>query len=60
MELYDFIEMAIDNYYSCYVWDTNKEENIFVGELADIPDELLNHEVVSWEMSDGKIGFNII
>ena len=26
---------------------------------CDIPDELLEHEITSWEISEGKIGFNI-
>ena len=58
MTLYDFIEMAIDNIYDCYAWD-NKEENVFEGKIYDIPDELLEYEITSWEISEGKIGFNI-
>ena len=59
MTLYDFIEMAIDNYYECYVWDNNKEENVFEGTIDDIPDGLLEHKITSWEIKNGKIGFNI-
>lgn len=59
MTLYDFIEMAVDNIYDCYVWDNNKEENIFEGKMYDIPDELLELEVTSCEISEGKIGFNV-
>lgn len=59
MNLYEFIEMAVDNYYPCYVWDNNKEKNIFEGELSDIPYELFEREVTSWEIDNGKIGFNI-
>ena len=33
MTLYDFIEMAVDNIYDCYVWDNNKEENVFEGKI---------------------------
>ena len=59
MTLQDFIEMAIEDYYDCYVWDNEKEEQVFCGELADIPDELLEQEFSSWEIYNGRIGFNI-
>ena len=55
----DFVEMAIDDYYSCYIWDNEKEEQVFCGELADIPEELLEQELSSWEIDNGRIGFNI-
>lgn len=57
--LQDFIDMAIDNYYDCYVWDNEKEEQVFCGELVDIPEELLEQEFSSWENDNGRIGFNI-
>ena len=57
--LQDFIDMAIDNYYDCYIWDNEKEEQVFCGELADIPDELLEQEFTSWEIDNGRIGLNI-
>ena len=57
--LQDFIEMAIDDCYSCYIWDNEKEEQVFCGEMVDIPDELLDQEFTSWEIDNGKIGFNI-
>lgn len=59
MTLYDFINMAIDNYYNCYIWDSKKGENVFEGEISGIPDELLEHEIASWEIKNDKIGFNI-
>ena len=59
MTLYDFIEMAVANHYECYVWDINKEEIVFEGILDDIPDELLECEIVSWEVANGRFGFNI-
>ena len=59
MTLQDFVEMAIDDSYSCYVWDNEKEEEVFSGELAEIPEELLYQEFSSWEMNEGIIGFNI-
>ena len=57
--LQDFIEMAISNDYICYIWDNEKEEQVFYGELADISDELLEQEFTSWEIDNGRIGFNI-
>lgn len=59
MTLQDFIDMAIENYYDCYVWDCVKEEKVFEGTLYDIPDELLECEFSSWEIDGGKIGLNI-
>ena len=55
----DFIDMAIDDCYSCYIWDNEKEEQVFCGELADIPEEFLEQEFSSWEIDNGRIGFNI-
>lgn len=55
----DFVEMAISDDYICYIWDSEKEEQVFCGELADIPDELLEQEFSSWEIDNGRIGFNI-
>ena len=57
--LQDFIEMAIDDCYSCYIWDNEKEEQVFCGEMVDIPEELLEQEITSWEIDNGRIGFNI-
>ena len=53
------VEMAISDDYICYIWDSEKEEQVFCGELADIPDELLEQEFSSWEIDNGRIGFNI-
>ena len=57
--LQDFVEMAIDDCYSCYIWDNEKEEQVFCGEMVDIPEELLEQEFTSWEIDNGRIGFNI-
>ena len=57
--LQEFIEMAIDDCYSCYIWDNEKEEEVFCGEMVDIPEELLEQEFTSWEIDSGRIGFNI-
>ena len=59
MTLQDFIDMAIDNYYDCYIWDNDNEEQVFCGELVDIPEEFLEQEFSSWEIDNGRIGLNI-
>ena len=59
MTLQDFVDMAIDDYYDCYVWDNDKEEEVFKGTIDDIPEELLEQEFSSWEIDNGIIGFNI-
>ena len=43
MTLQDLIEMAISDDYICYIWDNEKEEQVFS----------------SWEIDNGRIGFNI-
>lgn len=55
----EFVEMAIDNVYDCYVWDNEKEKNVFEGILSGIPDNLLEAEFSSWEIERNKIGLNI-
>lgn len=59
MTLQDFIEMAISDDYICYIWDNEKEEQVFFGELSEIPEDLLEAEFSSWEINNGRIGFNI-
>lgn len=59
MTLQDFIEMAIDDSYTCYVYDNEKEKEVFFGELAEIPEDLLEAEFSSWEIDSGIIGLNI-
>lgn len=44
MTLQDFAEMTIDDSYNCYIWDNEKEEQVFSGELSDIPEDLLEVE----------------
>lgn len=51
--------MALDNSYECYIWDNEQEENIYAGTLGEIPDDLLEAEVTSWELEGNKIGFNV-
>lgn len=55
----DFVEMAINDDYICYIWDNEKEKQVFSGELSDIPEELLDQDFSSWEIDNDRIGFNI-
>ena len=57
--LKDFIEMAITDDYICYIWDNEKEEQVFFGELAEMPEDLLESDFSSWEIDNGRIGLNI-
>lgn len=59
MTLQTFIEMAMETYYDCYIWDYEKQERVFEGTLDDIPEELLEREFSSFEIDGGKIGLNI-
>lgn len=55
----EFVEMAIDNVYDCYIWDCEKEENVFEGTLREIPEDLLEADFSSWEIEGNRIGLNI-
>ena len=57
--LYDFVNMAIEKYYDCHVWDAEKEEVVYRGSIDEIPEELLDMPFSSWEIEDGKIVLNI-
>lgn len=59
MNIQDFIEMSIDDIYNCYIWDNEKEEEIFSGMLCEIPEDLLEEDFTSWEIEGNAIGFNI-
>ena len=60
MEVRDFVELATDNIFECDIYDISTEEVIFSGILADIPDELLDCELCSWDTAtEEKITFNI-
>lgn len=59
MTLGEFVEMAIDNVYNCYVWDNKNGENVFEGTLLSIPDYLLESDFLSWEIEGNRIGLNI-
>ena len=60
MLLREYITMAVDDY-KCYVWDGHINKNIFEGWLSDIPEELLDREITSWELDNhNRIGLNII
>ena len=56
----DFVELATDNIFECNIYDINAEDITFSGTLDDIPDEILDCELCSWDTAtDGKISFNI-
>lgn len=59
MILYDFINLALENYFECEIFDCNKGCVVFKGTLDDIPDEYMDRDFASWEIMDGKIGLNI-
>lgn len=58
--LEDMIDLAIEKYYDCKIWDMNTETIIYNGELHDIPYNILNMNLMTWEMLDeGIIQFNV-
>ena len=59
MILNEMIELAVENYYECRVWRNVLEKNVFKGKISDIPENLLDREITSWEIEDGIIIFNV-
>lgn len=58
--LEDMIDLAIEKYYDCKVWDMNTESIIYNGELSNIPYDMLQMNLTTWEMLDeGIIQFNV-
>lgn len=55
--LSEFIDMAANEFCTCRVRDRNTEKVVFKGKLYNIPRDLLNCEVTSWEISGGKMIF---
>lgn len=59
MCLNDFVELALHNFFGCYVFDNENDEVVFMGTLEDIPEELLESDFSSWEITENGIGLNI-
>ena len=57
--LREFVDLAVDDIYDCYIYDNEEKNNVFKGMLCDIPDDLLDAVVSSWEFDDCGIGINI-
>lgn len=56
----DMVELATDDVFICKVYEINKEKDIFEGTLDEIPDEMLDCELCSWDIAtEGTISFNI-
>lgn len=59
MTLENFIDLSVDDFYIITIWDCEKSENVFKGELYDIPTDLLGEEITSWELENGELTINI-
>ena len=57
--LRDFVDLAIESVYDCFVYDVEKGKRVFNGTLYDIPQELLDADFESWEIEGDNIGFNV-
>ena len=47
----DFINLMLENG-DIAIFDSEKNERVFTGNSADIPDELLTKEVGSWDLEN--------
>lgn len=59
MTLENFIDLSVDDFYIITIWDYKKSKDVFKGELYDIPTDLLDAEIVSWELENGELIINI-
>lgn len=55
----DMQNLAIESSFNCYIYNLKTQKIIFEGEIDDIPDELLENEIETWEIYNNKIGFNV-
>ena len=58
MTISKFVSMAASENYYCYIYSYLLQDNIFEGMIEDIPEELLESELYSWEITD-RIVMNI-
>lgn len=62
MTVYDFLDMCIDErMLRVEIYDCESDETIFDGDYDDIPSELMDEEVCSFDVPSeiGKITINI-
>lgn len=56
----DIICLAIEQNYNCEIWNVNTETIIYNGKLNDIPYNILNMNLMAWEILDnGFIQFDV-
>ena len=61
MTVYDFLFLALEDYYSCAVYDFAKNDSVFDGTIEDVKDsEFSDYEILSFDIFDnGKLTVNI-
>lgn len=63
MTIYEFRELFIDERQMCYIWALESEEEIFRGQMSDVPEEIEDIEISSLDNiypdNKGYIGINI-
>ena len=58
--VYEFLSMAFDNTFEFCIYDFSKEKTIFDSSKEDeLPDEIGEMYVESWELNHGRIILNI-
>ena len=57
--LRDFVDLAQESVYDCFVYDIDKGERVFNGTIFEIPEDLLDADFESWEIEGDKIGLNV-
>ena len=60
MKLKDFIKLSEDPYVWCQVHDSNFEMRVFYNSISNIPDELLERTLTSWEVKETQLGPEMI
>lgn len=60
MSIKDFLDLALDNTYRIVIYDFAKSKEIFDSDDIDnIPNEIWELDLCSWELGDNKIILNI-
>ena len=63
MTIYELRGLFIDERQMCYIWALESEEEIFRGQMSDIPEEIEDIEISSLDNiypdNKGYIGINI-
>ena len=59
MLIREFTALATDDIMWIKVFDNTEARDIFAGDIYELPDDILDAEIESWDIEDETICFNI-